>query len=70
MIQEEDLRTIQVGDKHLLVKMLPQEVQDLINIHELWVEQLETAKLEVFKLEAALRGLMTEIEVRVSSLGE
>lgn len=56
--------TITFNDKVYVISALPQEVQELINIHQSWSVELGEQRREVFKLEAALRGLLLELETR------
>lgn len=55
------------GEK-LPLSSLPKDVQDLFEIHMKWEAELATARVEVFKLEAAIRGLGSEIEHRLTEL--
>lgn len=50
------------------VAELPQDIQKLIKIYEKWQLELSDKKLEVFKQEAAIRGIEMEIELRISNL--
>ena len=56
--------TITFNDKVYVISALPQEVQELINIHQSWSVELGEQRREVFKIEAALRGLLIELETR------
>lgn len=47
---------------------LPQDVRNLIEVHGLWQEETKKAKIEVFKLEAAIRGIEAEIEIRINQI--
>jgi hypothetical protein len=50
----------------LAVDELPADVRELITIYERWsTEELVKAKIEVFKLEAAVAQISTEIQKRV-----
>lgn len=57
--------TITVGDQTFLIADLPPETQRIVNIYRSWEADLDKARIEVFKYEAALRGLTKELEVRV-----
>ena len=50
------------------VDELPAEIQGLIKIYDAWHEDLAKARVEVFKIEAAIKGLSLEIEARVNAL--
>ena len=56
--------TITFNDKVYVISALPQEVQELINIHQSWNIELGEQRREVFKTEAALRGLLIELDTR------
>ena len=55
------------GVEHVVAD-LPVEIRDLISVYNTWSDELKKAKVEVFKLEAAQRGLTQEIEQRVRKL--
>lgn len=66
-IKTEEKPTITFNDKTYILEALPQDVQEFIAIHKLWHDELNQQRREVFKLEAALRGLLTEIDVRIKA---
>ena len=47
---------------------LPQDLQDFISIHQTWTGELANSRREVFKIEAALRGLLSEMEIRFKAI--
>lgn len=47
------------------VANLPPDIQNLFNVYQQWNSELSEAKLEVFKLEAAIRSLTAEVEARI-----
>ena len=67
-IQEE--QTITFNEKPYVISTLPKELQELIQIHQKWSADIIDAKLEVFKLEAATRGLIVEMENRFKLVDE
>jgi hypothetical protein len=68
VIQESQEQTITFNEKPYVISSLPKELQELIQIHQQWSNDQIKAKLEVFKLDAALRGLISEMETRFSAL--
>ena len=62
--------TITAGDKTYSIASLPEDVQKLISIYQSWEVELQAARTEVFKLEAAIRGLSSELEGRFKQLAE
>ena len=60
--------TITFNGKNYLIESLPSDVQDLINLHTAWDRELLQARHEVFKLEAALRGLLPEMDIRLKAV--
>ena len=59
-----------IGDFSLPISQYPEEVVRLYSLHVKWKEELEEKKLEVFKQEAAIRGIESEIMFRVEQLKE
>ena len=57
--------TIVVDEISYIVDDLPAAIKDRISIYQAWENDLNAAKLEVFKLEAARHGLSFEIESMV-----
>lgn len=55
-------QTLTYNDKEYLVSELSPDTQKLIGFYTLWEADLLAAKAEVFKLEAALRGLIAEMD--------
>jgi hypothetical protein len=58
-------QVLAIGGKEYAVTDLPADVQNLLGIYAIWEGELKTAKIEVFKLEAAIKGLSSEIEIRL-----
>ena len=58
-------KTLTINGKEYSILMLPADVQHLLSIYAKWENELKTAKVEVFKLEAAIKGLSMEIDTRV-----
>lgn len=56
---------LEFDGKEYLISELSPELQKLISFYSQWEAELGDAKVEVFKLEAALRGVTTEIEFRL-----
>ena len=54
--------------KTIPISALPKEITDLLDVHGKWEEELSHAKIEVFKLEAAIRGISIEIDHRLTEL--
>jgi len=54
--------TITINNKTYVINALPQEIKEKINVYSIWANELAVAKREVFKLEAANRGLSLELE--------
>jgi hypothetical protein len=59
---------VDVGGKSVPFLELPVEVQTLVKTYQRWQVELNDARLEVFKLEAALRGLGAELELKFKQL--
>ncbi len=47
------------------VASLPKEIQNYINCFSTWERELQAARIEVFKLEAAIRGITAEVNARI-----
>ena len=60
--------TITAGGNTYSIAGLPEDVQKLIQIYQNWEVELQAARTEVFKLEAAIRGLGIELEGRFKAL--
>lgn len=63
-------QTLSINGKDHPISSLPSDVQNLLVIFTKWETELKTAKIEVFKLEAAIKGLSAEIELRVKQFDE
>lgn len=62
--------TVTFNNKTYLIQALPQDVQELIGVHQTWNGELTNQRREVFKLEAAIRGLMSELEIRFKAVDD
>ena len=62
--------TISVDGVPYSVDSLPEEIKERIMIYQSWESELNKAKLEVFKLEAARVGLGGEIESLIRKMGK
>jgi hypothetical protein len=60
--------TITFNDKVYTISSLPADIQEFISIHQVWTNELAGAKREVFKFEAAIRGLLNELENRFKTV--
>lgn len=60
--------TITFNGKDYTIDKLPQDVQGLISLYSKWEGELREARVESFKLEAALKGISIEIETRMSAV--
>jgi hypothetical protein len=56
--------TITFNNKTYVAKDLPSDIRELVNIHQKWTVKIGEAREEVFKYEAAIRGLLSELENR------
>lgn len=56
------------NNKTYITRALPQDIQELVQIHQEWTGALAIARREVFKHEAALRGLLGELEGRFKAI--
>lgn len=65
-----EIPVLSIKGKDFPVPQLPQDIQNLIKIYEKWQLELADKKLEVFKQEAAIRGIEVEIETRITKLGQ
>lgn len=63
-------QTLSINGKDHSISSLPSDIQNLLVIFSKWETELKTAKIEVFKLEAAIKGLSAEIELRVKQFTE
>ena len=61
---------VTVDDQNYPLADLPGDVQELVTIYQRWETALAEQRLEVFKSEAALRGLSTEIQSRVRAFAK
>lgn len=64
------IQTLSIRGKDYTVSDLGPDIQNLLDLFGKWEAELKQSKVEVFKLEAALKGLSAEIEHRVSKIPE
>lgn len=62
--------TITFNNKTYLTRALPQDIQELVQIHQEWTGALAVAKRDVFKHEAAIRALLGELEIRFKTIDD
>lgn len=62
------MATLTLGEHEYDTEKLPGEVQNLINIFSTWEGELRQARVEVYKLEAAVKSIALEIEMRIKQL--
>jgi hypothetical protein len=60
--------TITFNGKVYDIASLPGDLQEFISIHQSWNNELVGARREVFKFEAAIRGLLNELELRFKAI--
>lgn len=65
MTEELKSPALAINGKEYPIDQLPGDIQNLLNIYSKWETELKAAKVEVFKLEAAIKGITVEIETRV-----
>jgi hypothetical protein len=56
--------------KQYILATLPKEIQDLISVYVRFEGELSNAKVEVFKLEAAMKQVGREIDLRMARFGK
>lgn len=64
----QDVPMLNVDGVNFPISSLPEDIKDLISIYQNWEVELKNQRVEVFKLEAAIRGVSTEIQSRVRAL--
>jgi len=64
MTEEMQKPTVTFNDKAYDLESLPQDIKDLINIHQTWNTELVDQRRSVFKTEAAMRSVLNELETR------
>lgn len=57
-------QTVTFNDKEYIIDRLPDDIKELISVHQTWNTELTNQKREVFKLEGAMRSVLNELEVR------
>lgn len=63
-----DKQTVTIQGKDYVEEDLPLEIRQLISINKTWNKDLVDAKLEVSKVEAALRELAREIVDKITAI--
>lgn len=58
---------ITIKEKNYVLSELSKDIQDLVSIYKRWEIELSDRKIEVFKIEAALKSVGKEIEVRIEA---
>ena len=61
-------KILKIGEMTSPLSEVPQDVSNLIEIYKKWEQDCQTQRLEVYKTEAAMRGLTVEIETRLQGL--
>jgi len=64
MTEEVQKPTVTFNDKAYDLESLPQDVKDLISVHQMWNTELVEQRRNVFKTEAAMRSVLNELETR------
>ena len=57
-----------LNGKQYPLSQLPPDIRDLINIHQSWEKELVEQRVAVFKTEAAIKALATEVAARTEKL--
>jgi|GEM_PF-1032631 len=70
MTQEQKVPTVMIDGTDYEIDKLTPAARTLISFYQTWSNELAVARLEVAKLEAALRQLSTEIISTVKSEGD
>ena len=60
--------TITFNNKVYVIDQLPANLQEFIAIYQSWNNDLVVQRREVFKLEAALRSLINELELQFKAI--
>ena len=61
---------ITVNGKSYPIDNLPGDIKELIGLYQQWEGELLNAKREAFKIEAALKGITVEMELRLQKYEE
>lgn len=64
-MKEQQTPVLSLNGKNYPIDELPADIQNLLDIYGIWENELKMAKVEVFKLEAAIKGVSFEIEHRI-----
>jgi hypothetical protein len=67
MEQAQVPETVSFNDTTYQLSELPAPIKEFIRMHSDWNVELAAQRREVFKTEAALRGLRAELEVRFTA---
>lgn len=57
---------IRINDKQYVLDMLPDDIKMLVNYHNMWMNDLNSQKLEVIKTETALRECIRELKGEIA----
>lgn len=60
-----EMTILSLDGKDYRVEDLPPDIQNMLAIYTTWTEELKVARVEVYKLEAATRGITSEIQLRI-----
>jgi len=64
MTEEVQKPTVTFNDKAYDLESLPQDIKDLIAVHQTWNTEIVEQRRNVFKTEAAMRSVLNELETR------
>lgn len=64
-----NVRKVTIQDKEYDENALPSEVQQLIAIYRKWTNEVAEARLEVTKIDAAIKELSREVVSRIDAAG-
>lgn len=59
--------TIKIGNDIVDIQNLPDDIQKLVKLGDTWQKELQQSRVDLFKNEAAIRGLSMEIEFRYNN---
>ena len=61
-------KILKIGEMTIPLSEVPEDVLNLIEIYKKWEQDCQTQRLEMYKTEAAMRGLTVEIEIRLKGI--
>jgi hypothetical protein len=65
---ENEVPVLTLNGKEYPLDSLPADIKNLIEVYGRWQGELKEQRIEVFKLEAAIRGVESEIELRIRQI--